>query len=108
MATPYKQIGKSALGYDQSQVRETTANKNQAGSSIKVDASRDVRDLKSTTSSTGSKVTTSSEESGSEKLSTNKGQSVNTSTQKANIAFTLSFSIPMTGIVPTNCHSGMR
>ena len=68
------------------------------------DESRNERNLESTGNSIGKKKSSSLRESNSDRQVDSKNLTSRTSTERANIAFSISFSIPLTGVIPTsNC-----
>lgn len=92
---------KTKLGYDQ--IQQATAESKSSSFSSGSQGKEGRTDINRTSESvqSGSKESVSSGENASERQANTQTQVARNSIERANIGFTLTFTIPLTGIIPT-------
>jgi hypothetical protein len=95
----------TATGYDQITGETSVTTPNLTKTTYNRQEGKTERNLTSESTADGSKKNESEQDSNSERKVNSKTKTSRASVEKANIAFTLSFSIPLTGIIPTGSKS---
>lgn len=93
---------KTKLGYDQILAETAESNSSSTRAGAQGNESRTDINRTSESTQTGSKEQVSNGESKSERKVDTQNATARTSVERVNLGFRLSFSIPLTGIIPTN------
>lgn len=100
-----KVTDQTATGYDQVTGETSVKTPNLTKTNYQLQEGKTERNLTSENTANGSKESQSEQNSNSERNVNSKTKTSRASVERANIAFTLSFSIPITGIIPTGSKS---